>query len=149
MKWIVIANSNDCRIYQYEKNVKDLELVREITSPENKLKEHDLVADGFGQYQTRGMASGSYEPEFSHLEIYANNFAKEMASLLNCGRLKNLYDSVVLLMPSHMGGMLLKHLNKNVLGFIQTSIKKNLVQLSERELKEYLCKHLKFNNWVH
>ncbi|MDF1757193.1 MAG: host attachment protein [Legionellaceae bacterium] len=149
MKWIMVANSNDCRIYKFDKNIKNIQLVEEICHPENRLKEQDLVSDSFGHFQNMGMIRGSYEPEFTHVEIAADNFAKEMADKLNSGRIKHLYDGVILLMPSTMGGMLFKHLNKNVLGMVQKSIKKNLIKLSDHELKKYLGKNVRFSGSIH
>lgn len=149
MKWIMVANSNDCRIYQYDKNIKSLKLIDEINHPENRLREQDLVSDNSGKFKSYGLIGGSYEPELSHVEIAVDKFAKEMAEKLNTGRIKHLYDGIILLMPSAMGGMLLKHLNKNVLGFVQKSIKKNIMKLSNNKLEKYLCKNLKFSDVIH
>ncbi|OGV36004.1 MAG: hypothetical protein A3E88_08110 [Legionellales bacterium RIFCSPHIGHO2_12_FULL_35_11] len=149
MKWIMIANSNDCRIYQYDKSLKRLQLIDEINHPENRLKEQDLVSDKSGELQSRNTIGSSYQPEYSQIEIAANNFAREMAEKLNDGRIKHLYDGIILLMPSTIGGMLFKHLNKNVFGFIQKSIQKNIIKFSDLELKKYLFKNLKFVPSIH
>ena len=149
MKWIMVANSNDCRIYAYDKSIKKLKLIEEIKHPENRLREQDLVSDSYGLYQNRGMRRGSYEPELSHVELATDNFAREMAEKLNGGRIRHLYDELILLMPSTMGGMLFKHLNKNVVGFVHKMIQKNLIKLSDHELKKYLCKNLRFAPIAH
>ena len=38
MKWIMLANSNDCKIYEYEPYNMHFALIDEISHPENKLK---------------------------------------------------------------------------------------------------------------
>ena len=42
--WVVILNSNDCRIYSYYKDSESvkLKLTKEISHPENKLRDIDL-----------------------------------------------------------------------------------------------------------
>ena len=49
MKWIMLANSNDCRIYEYDKHDKHLALLEEISHPEHRLKGSDYwTSDGPG-----------------------------------------------------------------------------------------------------
>jgi len=149
MKWIMVANSNDCRIYEYDHDVKDLTLVDEINHPENRLREHNLRPDRPGQYKSREANRGSYAPEIGALDIAIDDFAREMAERLDTGRNQHAYDDLTLLMPAAMEGLLLKHLNKNVAGSVHHIIQKNLMHLSEHELKKYLCKALKHGKSIH
>lgn len=149
MKWIIVANSSDCKIFKYDRNIHNLSLLEEIKHPENRLREHDLVADSYGFYKKSGMHRSSYEPETSHTTLAMDKFAREVAEKLNFGRIKHLFDDVILLMPATMGGMLFKHLNKNVMCMIRKVFKKNIVNLSEHELKRYLCDNLKFVGMLH
>lgn len=149
MKWIMVANSNDCKIFKYDRNIHKISFVAEISHPENRLREQDLVADSYGVYQNIGMRRGSYEPETTHTQLAMDKFAREMANRLNYARMKHLYDDLILLMPSTMGGMLFKHLNKQVLGMVRKVIQKNLINLSEHELKDYLADHLKYVGMLH
>lgn len=149
MKWIMVANSNDCRIYEYDKNIKKLTLIDEINHPENKLKVHDFVTDHSGHYKSGGANRGSYEPEVNLRDTAIDNFAREMATRLNVGRTKNAYDDLTLLMPPVMEGLLTKHLNKHIVSSIHNIIQKNLMHLSEHELKKYLCKVLSSGKTVH
>ncbi|MDP3704788.1 MAG: host attachment protein [Legionellaceae bacterium] len=142
MKWIMVANSNDCRIYEYDKNVKQLTLIDEIYHPENKLKVHDFVTDHSGHYKSGGSSRGSYEPEMNLKDVAIDSFAREMAMRLDVGRTKHAYDDLTLLMPPAMEGLLTKHLNKHIMSSIHRIIQKNLMHLSEYELKKYLCKAL-------
>ncbi len=149
MKWIIVANSIDCKIFKYDKNIHKLSLFEEIKHPENRLREHDLIADGYGVYRNTGMRRASFEPETTHTELAMDKFAREVAGKLNFGRIKHLFDDVILLMPATMGGLLFKHLNKNVLGMIRKVIQKNLINLSEYELKKYLCNNIKYLGVLH
>lgn len=142
MKWIIVANSSDCKIFEYQKNIHTLTLREEIKHPENRLREHDLIADSYGFYKKAGMHRSSYEPENPHTKQALDRFARELASKLNTGRIKHLFDNVILLMPSRMAGLLYKHLNKNVICMIKKMFKRNIINLSEHELKKYLCNNL-------
>lgn len=149
MKWIIVANSSDCKIFSYYKDIHKLSLIEEIKHPENRLREHDLISDSYGFYKKAGMHRSSYEPETSHTALAMDKFSREVAEKLNIGRIKNLFDEVILLMPATMGGRLCKHLNKNVQSMIRKVFRKNLVNLSDRDLKQYLCENLKYVGMLH
>ncbi len=149
MKWIMVANSNDCRIYEYDQHIEKLNLIDEIKHPENRLKNHDLDTDRPGHYQSPGFARGAYEPEKTTHDHAVENFAREMALKLNAGRNKHAYESLVLLMPPAIEGLLLKHLKKQILCMVQQIIQKNMVHLSEHELKQYLCRAIRGHHALH
>ncbi|MDP3561669.1 MAG: host attachment protein [Legionellaceae bacterium] len=149
MKWIMVANSNDCRIYEYDKNIKKLTLINEISHPENKLKNRDLITDRPGHYSLNATTRGSYEPEMNTHDTAVNKFAKEMALYLNAGRNKHAYDQLILLMPPVMEGLLIKHLKKQIFSYIEQIVQKNLVNLSEHELKLYVAKLLRRGATIH
>jgi protein required for attachment to host cells len=137
MKWIVIANTNNCRIYEYHKN--DLNLIQEISHPENKLKEREVGSDKPGRYNSSNSTSrGAYVPHTEIEEIQDNDFAREMATTLNEARNKNTYEELVIIMPAQIEGLFSKHLNKNVKDLIKLTIQKNIMHLSEKELFSYL-----------
>lgn len=140
MKWIMLANSNDCRIYEYDHNKKHLALIDEINHPENKLKTHDWVSDHPGHYQSCGSRRGSFEPEHSPVDIAIDDFAREIAVRLNKGRTDHAFDDITMLLPARMEGLVDKHLNKETKHCIKSVIQKNLMFLSEHELKQYLNK---------
>lgn len=141
MKRIIIANSNNCRIYDYKKP-DDLTLIKEINVPENKLKSSELGADRPGRYSTGGTARGAYSPESDIQDVHIDNFARELAVELDHARNKHEYDNLVVIMPSHMDGLLTQHLNPHVKGLITRTIQKNMVHLSEHEVLDYLNNNL-------
>lgn len=142
MKWIVSANSNSCRIYAYHGRLHKLELIREINHPENKLKDSELVAANKGHFRSIDSFHGAYEYHTDPVAVNYDHFARELALELNAGREKNLYDSLVFVMPSHMEGLVHKHLNKEVTPMIKHVLLKNLVFLSEEGLLDYINKHI-------
>lgn len=149
MKWIMVANSNDCRIYEYDQHIEELNLIEEIKHPENKLKNHDLVTDRPGHFKARAGGRGSYDDETTAHDIAVENFVKEIAARLNAGRTHHDYDSLVLLMPPAIEGLLLKYLKKPNLALIQQIIQKNMMHLSKHQLKQYLCHAIRRHATLH
>lgn len=149
MKWIMVANSNDCRVYEYDKHIEELNLVAEINHPENKLKTYDLVTDRPGHFKAMSAARGSYEPEKNIHDISVENYVREMAELLNAARNRHDFDSLVLLMPSVIEGLLMKFLKKQNLYLIHQIIQKNMMHLSEHQLKQYLSRVIRHSSVLH
>ncbi len=140
MKWIMVANTNDCRIYEYDNQIQDITLIDEINHPENRLKNRAFTTERPGHYQVSSTCRGAFDPDETAHDFAVDHFARELAIRLNDGRIRHEYDDVTLLMPSEMEGLVNKHLNKNIKPSIRKVIQKNLMHLSEHELKLYLFK---------
>ena len=140
MKWIITANTNKCCIYDYQKN--DLQLLKEINHPENKLKSSELGTDKPGRYKTSTSNRGAYSPHTELDEIKVDDFARELAKELNEARNRNDYDELVIIMPAQMDGLLSKHLDKNVKELIKQTIQKNIMHSSEKELLDFLNENM-------
>lgn len=148
MKLVIITNSNTCRLYHYEKSLPQLTLTKEIVHPENKLKISEQFSDRQGHYQGGESARGAYQAPHDPKEIEFNNFAREIANLLNQERIKKDYDELILIAPPKMKGLLFQHLNKNVVGLIVNDIDKDLINLSDHELLKFLSTHTKYPHQV-
>jgi protein required for attachment to host cells len=139
MTWIITANSNLCRIYEYDKNDMTVTLLKEINHPENKQKNSEfLTSEKQGHYASNGAVHGTYSPHSDPKEVVIDNFSREIAQELNKGRNANSYSKLVLITTPHMNGMLIKHLDKHVHDMVAHAIQKDVMQLSHHELVEYL-----------
>ncbi|MCX7090120.1 MAG: host attachment protein [Legionellales bacterium] len=149
MKWIMLANSNDCRIYEYDKNDKHLALVEEISHPENRLKGTDYwTSDAPGHYRSQGTHHGSYtEPNPREQSI--DDFANEIARRLEKGRNQHAFEDVTLIVPDRMEGLLFKHLNKHTKDLVSLIVQKNVIFLSDHELSLYLEKLFNKSRKIH
>ena len=59
MEWVVITNSNTCRIYDYDKKHSNLSLLKEISHPNLKLKTSEtLTTERPGHYR-KGESAGT------------------------------------------------------------------------------------------
>lgn len=140
MKWIVTANTNNCRIYEFHDNT--LKLFKEINHPENKLKDSEIGSDKPGRYNSsNSIGGGTYAPHTEIEDIQDSDFSREIAIELNEARNKNIYKELIVIMPAQIEGLFSKHLNKNVKDLIKLTIQKNIMHLSEKELFNYLDEH--------
>lgn len=138
MKWVVTANSNQCRIYDYHRKDGQLKLLHEINHPENKLKDSETLTDKQGRYNTNHAAHGAFSQPNDPAEVHIDDFARQLAHVLDDGRNKQAYEALILIIPPHMEGLLNEHLNKNVKAMIKQVIQKNVMHCNERELLNYL-----------
>ncbi|MFZ2314456.1 MAG: host attachment protein [Gammaproteobacteria bacterium] len=145
MKLVINMNSNICYIYHYNsKNSPTLTLLKEMAHPQSKLKNSEIAMDKPGHYNTRESARGAYSPHMEPKEIEIDNFSREVAKELNQERIKKDYDELIIISPPHVNGLLFKHINNNVKNIIINRIEKDLIQLSEHELLDFLRTHAQF-----
>lgn len=146
MIWIIIANSNQCRFYAFDKKQAEATLIKEISHPENKAKKGDyLTSDRPGHFATDASAHGAFSPHTDPKDIAVDDYAREIAHDLNRGRNAQAYKNLVIITPAHMSGLLNKHLDKHVKELVSLEIHKDVMQLSHSELVEYL-RELKMNH---
>lgn len=140
MTWIITANTNNCRIYDFQKN--KLELIEEIDRPENKLKGKELESDKPGRFQSGITERGAFAPHTELEDKQITQFAKELADKLNKAKNRNEFEKLTVVMPAQIEGIFSKHLDKNVKELIERSIQKNIMHLSEKELLEFINKNI-------
>lgn len=139
MTWVVNTNTNTCHIYYYQKNPTRLTLLKEIKHLENKLKKEDFLAsERPGQYHTGGSPSGAYLPHTDPKEVEIDNFSREIAKELNQGRKTHAYETLIIITPPHMNGLLFQHLDKHVKDLVINNIQKDLQHLKNHELLDFL-----------
>jgi len=136
MTWIIIANTNQCQIYDHK--AAKLNLLRTVSHPENKLKSSELGTDRPGHYQVSGTSRGAYSPRHDVHEIKISDFAREIAQYLNSSYHKHQFSRLVFIMPAQIEGHILPHLDKQVDEKIKQRIQKNIIHLPEHELLAFL-----------
>jgi len=143
MIWIVVGDSNHCRVYSYQKKPVSLFLLKEIIHDEFRLKKGDfLTTDRPGHYKTKDSGGGAYSPHTDPKEVEFIHFSKEIAEFLDQGRKKNFYNQLIIIAPPHINGLLLQHLNKNVKKLLKNTIKKDYLHTTDQELLTYLYENI-------
>lgn len=136
MSWIILANGNMYRIYNYEESHRELTLLKEMQHPESKEKISDLMTDKPGHYKTREGSRGSFSPHSDPHENEIDAFLQTLAKEIETGRVTNQYNDIILIAPSHINGMLSKHINKHTK--VSGQILKDYTNFTQKELLNYL-----------
>ncbi len=146
MEWVIITNTNTCRIYNYDKKHVKLSLLTEISHPDLKLKTSDVITtERPGHYHKGESARGAYEPRMDPKEVEIDRFSHEIAALLDKGRNENAYEKLIIITAPHMNGLLFKHLNKHVKELVAKNIQKDLLNMNEREITDFIKTHTQFS----
>jgi protein required for attachment to host cells len=143
---VVKTNTNDCKMYHYDKHPAQLTLIGEISHPDNKLKSGDLTSDKEGHYKANQSARGAYSPHTEPKEVEVINFSKEIAEDLNQRRNMKEFEQLILIAPPHMYGLITQHLNKHVASLVINHIQKDLMHMKEHELLNFLKENTQFSN---
>jgi protein required for attachment to host cells len=145
MKWFIVANAKRCRIYNYSKDIKHFTLVDEFLHDNAKLKNSDLVSDKPGHYRSMGGQRGAYAPHTEPKEIETDSFARTVANALNQARKANQYNSMMLIAPPPMLGLINTHLDVHTKNQITDQIPKDYDALNEDEILEMIKKELELS----
>lgn len=145
MYWIALANTNLYRIYSYENSTKapSLTLLKEMSHPESKSRERELMTDRPGHYKTMGEARGTYSGHADPKEDEIDHFLHQLAEQFEMGRVANQYNKLILIAPPHVNGIISKHINKNVERLIISNLKKDYTHFQSHELSQFLHEHWK------
>ncbi len=136
--WVVITDTNDCRIYQYSNGNQSLLLIKEIKHPENKLRDIELTSDKPGHYKSGMSGRGAFSQRTDPKEILIDDFAREIARELDHGRTVNAYSGIVLFALPHMHGLIKQHMNPHVRTLITHAVEKDVMKISTKELLDLI-----------
>lgn len=142
MYWIVLATTNQYRIYNYQKEGHQLTLFKEESHPESKAKISDLVTDKQGHYKA-GASHGAYSPHTSPQEDEIDRFLRTLAEECKAGKANNQYENIILIAPPKVDGILAKHFDKHVKNQVISNLKKDYIHFSTEELNQFLR-----DNWL-
>jgi protein required for attachment to host cells len=138
MFWIVTGNSNQYRIYNYQREKNDLQLLKEVQDPEAKKKSSDLAADAPGHYIARDAVSGTYAPRVDPKEEEIDQFIKKLADELAQGRTHNQYQKLILILPPRVNGILMSHLDKQIAHLVAGRVEKDYHTMPIKEFHKFI-----------
>ena len=136
--WVVITDTNDCRIYKYSQGNKSLVLIKEINHPDNKLRDIEITSDKPGHYKSGIAGRGAFSQQTDPKEILIDDFARDISRELDHGRTTNAYTEIVLFALPHMHGLINHHMNKHVKSMITHAVEKDVMQITTKELLDMI-----------
>lgn len=139
-KWIVLANASATYIYAVngKNSIDAVELITKLEHPESRKKNRELVTDRPGHYQTNHATRGSYSQHTDPQKIEFDNFAKEVADLLEQSKALGKYQSLIMIAGPSFYGLLMKHLHEPLHKLIEKVVEKEIIINNEHELKNYI-----------
>ena len=136
--WILVANGLRQKNV-YRTATEQMKSKEKIWHPDGRLKAHDTDTDpptrtvdtgGHGQHGTVSALSPT--------EHIAEQFAKKLGELLDKGRTDHAYTKLVLIAEPGFLGELRNGLDQNTAALVSKTIGKNLPDISEHDLPDYL-----------
>lgn len=147
--WILIANSSKACLFEssYAKlfnGSAELKLVEEFTHPESRLKNQELLSDRPGTKERGYNRTATLNERSEPKELEAGEFARELVTKLEEGRLQHIYDKLIMVAPPRFQGLLNKCMEHHpqVLQKITKTIEKDYTKIKSNDLVAQLQSHL-------
>jgi protein required for attachment to host cells len=139
--WVLVADASRARIFSADKPAGELREIRDLTHPEARLHEGDLVTDKGGR--DRGVAGAhGVASDQSHKQEGADRFAADVCSELDAargsGELSKLY---VVAAPAFLG-LLRKHQSASLKQLVAGELDKNLSTHDPAAIRKQLPEYL-------
>lgn len=137
--WILSANRSSASLFESDWPGKSMRRIQDIPHPQGRMQNQDIDTDKPGRvFDSFGEGRHSTSPKQEPTEHIAQQFALELAEMLNKGRLTNAYDKLVLIAEPKFLGVLRAALDKNTESLVIQTVNKELLDVKEDELSEYL-----------
>ena len=135
--WILVANASKAKLFANQGPKKGLRLLKELTHPESRQKNAELVTDRAGHMQASdGHSARQPQTEPKHNE--ARSFAQELARELSNGRTTNQFNRVILVAPPSFMGLLNGLLDSPTSQIVSDRFEKDYTKANEKELATHL-----------
>jgi len=140
---VVVADSSRARIFLAETGQDPLIEDRILDHPESRLKEQELVTDGYGsENDTGGYGKHSMgherEAHQHEAEIFATDICAEIAKIRRIGDLRRIY----LVAPPKFLGLLRSALNPQCHELLAGEVNKDLVSHTLEAIRSHLPRRL-------
>ena len=137
--WILSANRSNASLFESDWPGKSVRRIQDIPHPQGRMQNKDIDTDKPGRvFDSFGEGRHSTSPKQEPTEHIAQQFALDLAELLNKGRLTNAYDKLVLIAEPKFLGVLRAALDKNTESLVIQTVNKELLDVKEEDLAEYL-----------
>lgn len=137
--WILTANRSNASLFESDWPGTSMRRLQDIPHHQGRMQNKDIDTDKPGRvFDSFGQGRHSTSPKQEPTEHIAQQFALDLAEMLNKGRLSNAYDKLVLIAEPKFLGILRAALNKNTASLVVQSVNKELLDVKEEDLAEYL-----------
>lgn len=140
--WILVADQSRARLFKAQKKDGELEELADFVNPEGRMHGSELTRGPLPSSQESvGGARHGIEPRTTLDDKVATEFARDIAGLLEHGRVNHDYENLVLMAEPHFLGILRNSLGREVSKLVVQSVDKSLGRSTPEEIHRYLNKH--------
>lgn len=137
--WILTANRSSASLFESDWPGKSMRRLQDISHPQGQMQNREINTDKPGRsFDSVGQGRHSMSPKQEPTEHIAQQFALNLAELLNKGRLTHAYDKLVIVAGPKFLGILRAALDKNTASLVVQTVNKELLDVKEGDLAEYL-----------
>lgn len=139
-KWIVVAESSRARIFSVESRTTPLKEIEDMANEASRYHDQELVTDEPGRsfdsngHGGRHAMESRTEPKKTEIMHFAHDLSERLE---NARRVGDYNDLVLISSPSFLG-MLKQNLGSVTQKHISQTINKNLIDMSEAEIRNYV-----------
>lgn len=140
--WLLIANRTDARLFEYSGH--EFEKLEEISHPEGRLKDQDLISDDKGRVHDRA-GQGSHKQEFheSPSDHEDRRFALALSRTLRKGLDDHRFDRLFLVAEPGFLGDLKQALDKETTNALAGTLGKDLLHVADKDIPGHVDALLK------
>lgn len=137
--WILVAHRGGARLFENKGPGKGLNLLHDIPHPEGRLKNKDIGADKPGRsFDSRGQGRHALSTEQEPTAHLAEQFAKQLSTMLEDGRSQQRYAKLVLVAEPRFLGNLRAALSSPTAALVTATLDKDLAGVEQHNMTKHL-----------
>lgn len=137
--WILVAHRGGARLFENKGPGKGLNLLHDIPHPQGRLKNKDIGADKPGRsFDSHGQGRHALGTEQEPTAHVAEQFAKQLSSMLDDGRNRQRYRKLVLVAEPRFLGNLRAALSSPTAALVTAAVGKDLGGVEPHNMPKYL-----------
>jgi protein required for attachment to host cells len=140
--WVLVADNSRARFFAAEKAASPLTEVRDLTYPEARLHEGDLVSDKSGRDRNPGTGAHGFGTESAHKHDGAERFALDVCNALESARASGAFSKLYVVAAPAFLGLLRKHQSSALRQLVAGEVDKNLSTKDGTTIRKLLPDYL-------
>ena len=141
--WIVVADSSRARIFTAATPSAPLEELEDLTHPESREHEQELVTDLPGKHRNdTGIGAHGFQDEVEPKEQETIRFAKFLARHMDEGRKQKRYQQMIIVAAPSFLGRLRNEMTDPTRKLVVYELDKNLTQQTPEDIRSHLPEYL-------
>ena len=137
--WILVAHRGGARVFENKGTGKGPNLLHDIPHPAGRLKNKDIGSDKPGRsFDSRGQARHAMSSELEPTAHVAEQFARQLSSMLDDGRIQHRYGKLVLVAEPRFLGNLRAALSSPTAALVTAAVDKDLGNVDAHNMTKHL-----------